>query len=127
MEVWRQNLKQRTKDMRADTPWFFRQVYEVVRKVPRGRVTTYGAIARYLSAGSARAVGWALHKSGLADVPAHRVVNRKGELSGRLHFGSPTLMQELLEQEGVKVEANRVVAFERLFWDPSTELGCASV
>lgn len=104
---------------------FFQQVHEVVRKVPRGRVTTYGAIANYLGTRSARAVGWALHKSCLDEVPAHRVVNRRGELSGRWHFGAPMLMQELLEQEGVKVAANRVVAFENVFWDPSEALNDA--
>jgi len=88
--------------------------------VPYGRVTTYGAIADYLGLGSARMVGWALNKSfsnGM-DVPAHRVVNRKGELSGRNHFYSPTLMQELLESEGIIIEHDRVRDFSSLFWHP---------
>lgn len=101
---------------------YFDLVYDVTRQVPRGRVTTYGAIADYLALGSARMVGWALnHCSFDGRVPAHRVVNRLGELSGRNHFPTPTLMQQLLEAEGVRVEDNRVVEFERLFWSP-TEL-----
>jgi methylated-DNA-protein-cysteine methyltransferase-like protein len=100
--------------------YYFQDVYEVTRSVPFGRVTTYGAIADYLGLGSARMVGWALNKSfstGI-DVPAHRVVNRKGELSGRNHFYTPYLMQELLEKEGIKVEDNRVLQFKKLFWHP---------
>lgn len=99
---------------------YFQDVYEVTRLVPFGRVTTYGAIADYLGLGSARMVGWALNKSftnGI-DVPAHRVVNRKGELSGRNHFFTPTLMQELLENEGVKVEKDKVLDFKQKFWHP---------
>lgn len=99
---------------------YFEQVYDVVRCIPSGRVTTYGAIASFLSLGSARMVGWALnHSFGELDVPAHRVVNRKGELSGRSHFSPPTLMQELLENEGVKVENDQVADFEEHFWNPS--------
>lgn len=95
-------------------------VYAVVRRIPRGRVTTYGAIADYLALGSARMVGWALHQSiGTTDVPAHRVVNRKGELTGRLHFPTPTLMQQLLESEGVTVLDNRIQNFEQRFWHPA--------
>ncbi len=102
---------------------YFERVYEVTRQVPFGRVTTYGAIADYLALGSARMVGWALNKSFKGGaVPAHRVINRKGELSGRNHFPSPTLMQELLENEGIKVVENRVQHFEKLFWNPSQEL-----
>jgi methylated-DNA-protein-cysteine methyltransferase-like protein len=100
---------------------FFDAVYAVVRKVPRGRVTTFGAVAEATGARmSARMVGWALSVSGKAKpgVPAHRVVNRLGILSGRQHFATPTLMQELLEQEGVKVEDHTVVDFKKLFWDP---------
>lgn len=101
-------------------PTYYDLVYEVTRSIPRGRVSTYGAIADYLALGSARMVGWALNNSFSGDgVPAHRVVNRQGELSGRNHFPSPTLMQELLEQEGVQVENNRVVNFEELFWHPA--------
>ena len=100
---------------------YFELVYYVTQKIPKGRVTNYGAIADYLSLGSARMVGWALtqsNKSSMGNVPAHRVVNRKGELSGRVHFATPTLMQELLEKEGVKVENDKVVDFKTLFWHP---------
>jgi methylated-DNA-protein-cysteine methyltransferase related protein len=101
---------------------YYDLVFEVTRRIPRGRVSTYGAIADYLALGSARMVGWALNKSFLgAGVPAHRVVNSKGELSGRNHFPSPTMMQQLLEQEGVKVVDNKVVDFDRLFWHPAEE------
>lgn len=105
---------------------FFQQVFEVVRLIPHGRVTSYGAIARYLgTGGSSRMVGWAMNQShGSADpVPAHRVVNRLGMLSGKAHFGSPDEMQRLLEAEGVRVADDRVQDFDRLFWDPSRELG----
>jgi methylated-DNA-protein-cysteine methyltransferase-like protein len=102
---------------------YFEQVYEVTRLIPEGRVSTYGAIADFLALGSARMVGWALNKSFTDEiVPAHRVVNRKGELSGRHHFPSPGLMQELLEQEGVVVIDHTVQNFERLFWNPSEHL-----
>lgn len=101
------------------------KVFELTRKIPFGRVSTYGAIANYLALGSARMVGWALNKSfGFGDqgVPAHRVVNRKGELSGRGHFPSPTMMEEMLHQEGVLVENHKVVAFKEVFWDPAIAL-----
>jgi methylated-DNA-protein-cysteine methyltransferase-like protein len=102
---------------------YYEQVFEVTRHIPFGRVSTYGAIADYLALGSARMVGWALNNSFTSDgVPAHRVVNRKGELSGRNHFPSPTMMQEMLEQEGVSVVNNKVVDFERLFWHPAEDL-----
>ncbi len=104
---------------------FFEQVYEVTRKIPFGRVTSYGAIARYLgTARSARMVGWALNicHSHPHYVPAHRVVNRQGLLTGKMHFGTPTAMQQLLENEGIKVVNDRVVNFKKLFWDPSKEL-----
>ncbi len=103
---------------------FFDRVYEVVRKVPYGRVTSYGAVARYLgTARSARVVGWAMNQShGMEDVPAHRVVNRKGLLTGKHHFGGTNLMQQLLENEGVRVSDNQVVDFKKHFWDPSAEL-----
>jgi len=98
---------------------YYEKVYEVVRRIPRGRVTTYGAVADYLALGSARMVGWALNRSfGLESVPAHRVVNRKGELSGRNHFPGPGMMQALLEQEGLVVRENKVQDFERYFWHP---------
>jgi len=103
-------------------PWF-EEVYEVVRQIPRGRVTTYGAIADFLALGSARMVGWALRNSFLSDgIPAHRVVNRKGELSGRHQWPTPTMMAELLNAEGVITENDRVRDFETLFWSPAEEL-----
>ncbi len=105
---------------------FFQDVWEVAQLIPKGRVTTYGAIAKYLgSPGAARMVGWAMNASSSTKqpVPAQRVVNRIGMLSGKAHFQGPNLMQELLESEGVKVENNQVVDFEKLFWDPMTELG----
>ncbi|HSG67055.1 MAG TPA: MGMT family protein [Bacteroidales bacterium] len=104
---------------------FFKKVYEVVRLIPYGRVTSYGAIAEYLgSKGSARMVGWAMNASHSSpeNVPAHRVVNRKGLLTGKHHFGSPALMQQLLESEGVKVENDQVVDFKKLLWEPMKEL-----
>ncbi|MCI5081661.1 MAG: MGMT family protein [Saprospiraceae bacterium] len=98
---------------------YVEQVYEITRLIPYGRVSTYGAIADYLTLGSARMVGWALNKSFSADgVPAHRVVNRKGELSGRSHFPSPGMMQALLEAEGVEVKDDKIVDFKALFWHP---------
>jgi methylated-DNA-protein-cysteine methyltransferase-like protein len=101
-------------------PTYYELVFEVTRQVPRGRITTYGAIADYLALGSARMVGWALNNSLLGDgVPAHRVVNRKGELSGRVHFPTPTMMQELLEQEGVCIIDDKVQDFKQLFWHPA--------
>lgn len=103
---------------------FFEDVYEVVKLIPKGRVTSYGAIASYLGAkGSARMVGWALIASHPGvQIPAHRVVNRVGLLTGSQHFDEPNAMQERLEQEGVKVENNQVVEFKKLFWDPGQEL-----
>ena len=103
---------------------FFEDVYEVVKLIPEGRVTSYGAIASYLgSKGSARMVGWALIASHpLTKIPAHRVVNRVGMLTGKQHFDQPNAMQERLEQEGVKIENDQVVDFEKLFWDPAKEL-----
>ncbi|MCX8080657.1 MAG: MGMT family protein [Bacteroidia bacterium] len=100
---------------------FFQRVYEVVRRIPKGRVTTYGAIAACLgSPKSARLVGYAMNASHrvMPPVPAHRVVNRQGLLTGRHHFPTPTAMQEMLEAEGVKVLNNQVKDFEKLFWDP---------
>ena len=103
---------------------FFEKVYEVARKIPYGRVTSYGAIAKYLGAArSARMVGWALNASSTDDtVPAHRVVNRNGILTGKHHFSGINLMQQLLENEGIKVKNLQVVYFESLFWDPSKNL-----
>lgn len=104
---------------------FFENVYEVVRLIPPGRVTTYGAIARYLgSPGSARMVGWAMNAAHqvVPPVPAQRVVNRLGRLSGKMHFETPTRMQELLEQEGVTVTGDQIIHFEHHFWDPADAL-----
>lgn len=104
---------------------FFEQVYEVARLIPRGRVTSYGAIAAYLGTRmSARMVGWAMNGAGAAKpkVPAHRVVNRNGMLSGKAHFNPPTLMEELLAKEKIKVKNDTVVDFEKKFWDPAVEL-----
>lgn len=103
---------------------FFEKVYDVARLIPFGRVTSYGAIARYLgAAGSARMVGWAMNGSGKhEDVPAHRVVNRKGLLTGKHHFDGTSLMQQLLESEGIVVIENQIQDFESLLWDPSKEL-----
>lgn len=99
---------------------YFDMVYDVTSMIPKGRVTTYGAIADYLALGSARMVGWALNQLPKNNkIPAHRVVNRKGELSGRLMFPSPTAMQERLEKEKIKIENNRVVNFEKVLWHPS--------
>ena len=103
---------------------YFEEVFEVTRQIPFGRITTYGAIANYLSLGSARMVGWALNKSFSGEnVPAHRVVNRKGELSGRNYFPAPGLMQALLENEGIKVKENVIQDFDKHFWDPADEFG----
>jgi methylated-DNA-protein-cysteine methyltransferase-like protein len=104
---------------------FFEQVYEVTKLIPYGRVTSYGAIARYLGAArSSRMVGWALNNCHILPgfIPAHRVVNRQGLLSGKHHFGGQNTMQQLLENEGIKVEDDQVVDFERLYWDPNKEL-----
>jgi methylated-DNA-protein-cysteine methyltransferase-like protein len=102
-------------------PNFFQNVHDVVRLIPRGRVSTYGAIAAYLGAArSSRMVGWAMNAShGLPDVPAHRVVNRQGLLTGKMMFEYPMQMQELLEAEGIEVRDDKVVAFSKLFWDPA--------
>ncbi len=98
---------------------YFELVYEVTRKIPKGRVTNYGAIADFLSLGSARMVGWALNQChGMKDIPAHRVVNRKGELSGRVHFKPPSSMAARLRKEGIKVKNDVVQDFEKLFWHP---------
>ena len=104
---------------------FFEQVYQVVRCIPKGRITTYGHIARFLGArGSARMVGWAMNASHNQSppVPAHRVVNRNGQLSGKHHFATPEMMQQLLEQEGVTVLNDEVQNFNQRLWDPSENL-----
>ena len=107
-------------------PSFFADVWDVVRQIPAGRVTSYGAIANYLGLKrSARMVGWAMNAAHTAvpKVPAQRVVNRLGMLSGKAHFHPPSLMQELLEKEGVTVENDRIKDFDTRFWNPATELG----
>jgi methylated-DNA-protein-cysteine methyltransferase-like protein len=104
---------------------FFEDVWAVARMIPKGRVTSYGAIANYLGTKmSARMVGWAMNGSFKVKrkVPAHRVVNRNGMLSGKMHFATPTTMQELLEKEKIKVKKDTIVDFEKLFWDPMQEL-----
>jgi methylated-DNA-protein-cysteine methyltransferase related protein len=104
---------------------FFEKVYEVTRLIPFGRVTSYGSIARYLGSGqSARMVGWALNISHTRPefIPAHRVVNRNGLLTGKHHFGNSSTMKQLLENEGLIVEDDRIVNFRERFWDPSSEL-----
>ena len=102
---------------------FFEKSYAVARLIPYGRVTSYGAIAKYLGAArSARMVGWAMNNSGTKDVPAHRVVNRKGLLTGKQHFEGTNLMQQLLESEGIVVIDNQIQDFETVFWNPMTEL-----
>jgi methylated-DNA-protein-cysteine methyltransferase related protein len=109
----------------ARTYSFFTDVYDVVRQVPKGRVTSYGAIAAYLGSKlSARMVGWAMNAAHGAKpkVPAQRVVNRNGMLSGKHHFATPTLMEELLKKDGVTVKNETVVDFKERFWDPSAEL-----
>lgn len=106
--------------MKSDS--FFERVYAVARRIPRGRVTSYGAIADYLGTGlSARMVGWAMNSCGSATppVPAHRVVNRNGLLTGKHHFATPTLMEELLQAEGVAVSENKIQSFDKIFWDPA--------
>jgi methylated-DNA-protein-cysteine methyltransferase related protein len=104
---------------------FFEMVYEITRQIPYGRITSYGAIAKYLGTGrSARMVGWALNSSHThtAFVPAHRVVNRNGLLTGKRHFGNSTTMQQLLENEGFIIKDDLVVNFKEKFWDPCVEL-----
>ena len=125
-------MKKKQEKIRKESPRsigqqysFFEDAYDVVRQIPKGRVTSFGAIANYLGTRmSARMVGWAMN--GAHDVtppvPAQRVVNRNGMLSGKAHFATPTKMQELLEKEKVKVENDTVVDFEKLFWDPAKEL-----
>jgi methylated-DNA-protein-cysteine methyltransferase-like protein len=104
---------------------FFENVYDVVRLIPHGRVTSYGSIAEYLGLrGSARMVGWAMNASHteVTSIPAHRVVNRNGLLTGKHHFGSPNIMQQLLESEGIEVIDDKIVRFDEVFWNPMSEL-----
>ena len=110
----------------AESYSFFENVWDVARLIPKGRVTSYGAIARYLGTGkSARMVGWAMNAVDKVTpkVPAHRVVNSQGLLSGKHHFETPTTMEELLAKEKILVKDNQVVDFKKHFWDPNTELG----
>ena len=109
----------------TETVSFFEDVFDVVRQIPRGRVTSYGAIAQYLGTRlSARMVGWAMNASHIAKppVPAQRVVNRNGMLSGRHHFPTPTRMEEMLKKEGIIVKDDVIVDFKKIFWDPTEEL-----
>ena len=109
--------------MKSESLNFFDKVYEVAKLVPIGRVTSYGAIATYLGAArSARMVGYAMNSSHGKDVPAHRVVNKKGLLTGKHHFDGTNLMQQLLESEGIKVIENQIQNLDIVFWDPSVEL-----
>jgi len=106
--------------MKPETLSFFDKVYEVAKLIPYGRVTSYGAIAKHLGAPrSSRMVGYAMNGSSGKGVPAHRVVNRNGLLTGKHHFDGTNLMQQLLESEGVKVKDNQVQDFKKLFWDPA--------
>ncbi len=122
--------KKKAEKLRTITPSgkrdesFFELVFEVVRQIPYGRVTSYGAVAASIGAkSSARMVGWAMNGSHRVKpkVPAHRVVNRNGMLSGKFHFATPTAMENLLKKEGIKVKYDKVVDFKKLFWDPSAE------
>lgn len=109
--------------MKPETLNFFDKVYDVARLIPYGRVTSYGAIANYLGAKrSARMVGYAMNGSTGKDVPAHRVVNRKGLLTGKHHFDGTNLMQQLLESEGITIIDNQIQHLETVFWDPSKAL-----
>lgn len=109
--------------MQPETDSFFDKVYQVAKQIPYGRVTSYGAIAKYLGAAkSARMVGYAMNGSHTKEVPAHRVVNRKGLLTGKHHFDGTNLMQQLLESEGIQVKDNQIQDFETVFWDPAKEL-----
>ncbi|MBP6460423.1 MAG: MGMT family protein [Crocinitomicaceae bacterium] len=104
--------------------YFFDSVFQVVKLIPKGRVTSYGAIAAYLGAKkSSRTVGYAMNAShSIPGIPAHRVVNRNGQLTGKMHFSTPTEMEELLQKEGVVVESDQIIGFKEIFWDPSVEL-----
>ncbi|RED46682.1 methylated-DNA-protein-cysteine methyltransferase-like protein [Winogradskyella eximia] len=109
--------------MKPETLGFFEKVYEVAKQIPYGKVTSYGAIAKYLGAGkSARIVGYAMNNSHNKDVPAHRVVNRKGLLTGKHHFEGTNLMQQLLESEGIVVIENQIQDLESVYWEPAKEL-----
>jgi methylated-DNA-protein-cysteine methyltransferase related protein len=111
--------------MKVENESFFSKVFEVVKLIPNGRVTSYGAIAKFIgSAGSSRMVGWAMNKShtNLEHIPAHRVVNRNGLLTGKHHFGGSNVMEQLLRNEGIIVKNGQIQNFKSIFWDPSIEL-----
>ena len=109
--------------MSKESDSFFERVYKVARLIPEGKVTSYGAIAAYLGmAKSARMVGWAMNGSHAKDVPAHRVVNKKGLLTGKHHFEGTNLMQQLLENEGIEIVGNQIQNLESYFWDPVKQL-----
>ncbi len=122
-------LKSSKKNTETATPKqhsFFEDVWDVVRQIPKGRVTSYGAVANYLGTKmSARMVGWAMNAAHYAQppVPAQRVVNRNGMLTGKAHFSTPDAMEKMLKKDGVKVENNTVIDFGKLFWNPADELG----
>ena len=121
----KKNVKKETPRSTVKEYSFFSDVYDVVRQIPKGKVTSYGAIAAYLGTKlSARMVGWAMNAAGTAKpkVPAQRVVNRNGMLTGKYHFATPTLMEELLKKDGISVKEEKVVDFEKRFWDPATAL-----
>ena len=103
---------------------FFQHVHEVAKLIPEGRVTNYGSIAKYLGAArSSRMVGWAMNAAhGNSEIPAHRVVNRLGMLSGKMHFETPTTMEERLTEEGIMIKEDKIVNFKEIFWDPNLEL-----
>jgi len=104
---------------------FFQLVYQVCREIPKGRVTSYGTIAKYLGSGrSSRMVGWAMNNANQQNppVPAHRVVNRNGQLTGKIHFSHPKEMEILLQKEGIEVKDDKILYFKKVFWDPNFEL-----
>lgn len=123
-DIWENNFDMQTKPITRANDDFFEMVFEIVRQIPEGRVTSYGAIAKYLgSARSSRMVGWAMNASHIIkNVPAHRVVNRNGLLTGKMHFSDPNEMQHRLEMEGVKVKNDQIVNFKSHYWDPMIEL-----
>ena len=115
--------KNKTSQRKTKDHNFFEDVFEVVKLIPKGRITSYGAIAKYLGTKmSARMVGWAMNAAHDQKIAAHRVVNSKGLLTGKHHFKTPSAMQRALEKEGIKVTRDKVVDFEKRFWDPSQEL-----
>ena len=125
-KITKKSVNRKTVPVKKNTDSFFEMVYDIARLIPKGRVTSYGAIANYVGIKlSARMVGWAMNGAGKVKpkVPAHRVVNRLGILSGKHHFGDPDAMEKMLNKEGIKVKNDKIVDFEKLFWDPAEELG----